>query len=89
MRNHAPLKSQKLVKQSRIKNQQSKIRIKRNKNKTAVIVSGCRHKATSGKGHSTVICRCGEDTLETKNRSPVNYYKKKYTFYIFLGIDVS
>ena len=38
------------------------------------------------KGHSTVICRCGEDTLlETKNRSSVNYLKKKCTFYIFLG----
>ena len=34
-------------------------------------------------GHSTVICRCGEDALETENRSSVNYLKKKYTFYIY------
>ena len=24
-------------------------------------------------GHSTVICRCGENVLETRNRSSVNY----------------
>ena len=34
------------------------------------------------KGHSTVICLCGEDTSETQNRSSVNYWEKKYNFYI-------
>ena len=46
VQNHAPLKSQLLDRQSRIKNQQSKSRIIIKK-KSAVVVYGCRHKATS------------------------------------------